>query len=150
MRCGFSHGEHRGGPSEPARLPFTYLSHVMSVARSYEYGSAQRGMVDITEIFDPTARLSALPKVQTNIRWERPVDARLSQLVEMLLLEGESVSRGELVASLVLAAPEDAPALTVLLRSYRRGTVADSIIGDLPALLETARRPGPKTIRGQS
>jgi hypothetical protein len=86
----------------------------------------------------------------TNIMWPAPIDQRLSGLVDVAIRDGEqdSLSRSELLAALVLAAPIKGEELAKLLRAYRKATVGQSVVrsGDEPTnakVIKLAeRRPG--------
>jgi hypothetical protein len=86
----------------------------------------------------------------TNIMWPAPIDMRLSSLVDLAVEAGEqdTLSRSELLAALVLAAPADGDKLASLLRAYRKANVGQSAVrkndespGTNVIRLE-ARRPG--------
>ena len=66
----------------------------------------------------------------TNVMWPAPIDQRLSGLVDLAIDEGEqdTLSRSELLAALVLAAPSDGESLVALLRKYRKALVGQSVI----------------------
>ena len=89
-------------------------------------------------------------KWPTNIVWPAPIDQRLNGLVDVAIRDGEqdSLSRSELLAALVLAAPIKGEELVKLLRAYRKATVGQSVVkcGDEPAdarvIRLAERRPG--------
>lgn len=96
-----------------------------------------------SEVF-PSTRLGALEKVQTNVRWEPPVDRRARDLVRIMNEGGERASKSELVAALVFHAPDDPERLSEMVRSYRVATVADAgVLGATVVDLAERRRPGP-------
>jgi hypothetical protein len=69
-------------------------------------------------------------KWPTNIMWPAPIDMRLSSLVDLAVEAGEpdALSRSELLAALVLAAPADGEKLESLLRAYRKAKVGQAAI----------------------
>jgi hypothetical protein len=77
-----------------------------------------------------TARLKKCPDVAAGIRWPFPLEERLKQLVSMVEDEaGENTTKTEVVAALILAAPEDGEKLAGILRRYRLASVGDAIVG---------------------
>ena len=86
--------------------------------------------------------LQDLKKIQTNVRWERPVDHRLVDLLQLVRATGSRASRGELLASLVVAAPADGEELAEMVRRYRTAS-AESITLRAEVVDLDERRPGP-------
>lgn len=66
----------------------------------------------------------------TNVVWPAPIDERLNGLLDLAVEAGEadSLTRSELIAALVLAAPADGDKLAALLRGYRKAKVCDAVI----------------------
>lgn len=85
-------------------------------------------------------------KWPTSIVWPAPIDVRLSGLVDLAVDAGEqdTLSRSELLAALVLAAPADGQQLADLLRAYRKARVARSVIhrSEADVITLEGRRPG--------
>jgi len=78
-----------------------------------------------------------------------PVDQRLSALVRRAIDAGESdsLTRSELLAALVLHAPDDGEALHQIIRRYRKAQVRDAVVtdGEAPVadlVLLEERKPG--------
>jgi hypothetical protein len=87
----------------------------------------------------------------TNVVWPAPIDMRLSALVQLAIDAGEqdSLSRSELIAALVLAAPADGARLHETLLAYRTAKAADARIGgkrtvtrDPNVIVLEERKPG--------
>jgi hypothetical protein len=86
----------------------------------------------------------------TNLRWHAPLDARLSDLVRSAIDAGENTNRSEVVAALVLTAPEDGQELGRRIHQLRLAKVRDTLLqsnapdesADVIELAE--RRPGRK------
>lgn len=95
-----------------------------------------------------TEPVRSCEKWTTNVIWPAPIDQRLKQLVEQAIDAGEPelLSRSELLAALVLTAPNDAAALRAILERYRQARVRDcrvgktAVTGNVIVLAE--RRPG--------
>jgi hypothetical protein len=90
----------------------------------------------------PDEKLRECEVWQTNIRWPVPVDARLNALMELAEDEGESLTRSDLVAALVCAAPASGAELAKLVKSYRIQRVRDISIGEAEVVPLPVRRPG--------
>ena len=92
-------------------------------------------------------------KWSTSILWPAAIDERLGALLDLAVdegSEGERLSRAELLAALVLAAPSHGGALSELLRNFRKANVGDAIVtraGEPRAkvILLRERRPGPRS-----
>jgi hypothetical protein len=94
--------------------------------------------------FEAGRRIRGLPKVQTVLRWEEPVEQRVVALVHLAEdLAAENTSKSELVAALVMAAPEDGEAISRLIRTYRRSTMGDALVAGAEIVELGIRRPGP-------
>ena len=89
----------------------------------------------------------------TNVSWPAPVDRRLTALVDLAIDEDESenLTRSELLAALVLDAPNDGAKLCEVLRRYRRAKAKDAAVGGESelrnVLLLPERRPGRRPTR---
>ena len=85
----------------------------------------------------------------TNITWPAPIDKRINDLCDAAKDAGEAdtLSRGEMVAALVLAAPLDGDRLVELLRTLRKATVRESLVrqpekDEAKVIVLQQRRPG--------
>lgn len=79
-----------------------------------------------------------------------PLNARLDALVSRANAAGENTSRKELLAALILGAPEAGDDLGVAVRRYRTAKSGDAVVDgeDASAFLdERAVRPGPRPRR---
>lgn len=100
--------------------------------------------------------LSATTAVRIGIELPPPLIARLDSLVRRFQSQRGTVSRQQLLAALVLAAPEAPRAVAKLLLSYRRATISDTMIrGDDPnsylgGAAPKRGRPARSTARNQS
>jgi hypothetical protein len=96
---------------------------------------------------DPEVRavvkLQTLKKIQTNVRWEPPVDERLADLLQLVRDVGGRASRAELLAALVVAAPADGKALHELILGYRTADVSSVSLSGQDVIDLGSRRPGP-------
>jgi hypothetical protein len=90
----------------------------------------------------PDEKLRECEVWQTNIRWPVPVDTRLNALIELAEDEGESLTRSDLVAALVCAAPTSGAELGKLLKSYRTKRAGDIAIGEAEVVPLPVRKPG--------
>jgi len=78
----------------------------------------------------------------------KPLNARLDALVERANEAGESTTRTELVAALLLDATDSGPSLSKLVRRYRSATADDAVIAgeDEARFLDPPpARPGPRS-----
>src|SRR4051794_5564530 len=81
------------------------------------------------------------------VRWPRPVDRRLDQLVTRLSDAGERTDRTELLAAIVTVTEPDDDALREALQRYRTATNREVLL-DAPDALVTrlpVHGPGPRT-----
>lgn len=86
----------------------------------------------------------------TSLSWPCPIDGRLDGLVRLAIEagEGESLTRAELLAALVLAAEPDGDGLVNVLRTYRRAKAGDAVLpsggdqADGNVIRFGARKPG--------
>jgi hypothetical protein len=95
----------------------------------------------------PDAQLRACPEFRIGIGMPAPLSGRLDGLVELADSEGASTSRKELLAALLLAAPEKGAELADLVRRYRTASVAEAMIAgqaDARFLRLERRPPGPR------
>ncbi len=83
---------------------------------------------------------------QIGIAVPGPLSARLDALVKRAHRSGERTNRKELLAALILAAPDSEANLSRLVRRYRRARVADAFVADEdPApFLDPAPSRGPR------
>lgn len=72
-----------------------------------------------------------------------PLSRRLDLLVERLESEGAHAYRKDVIAALILAAPESGKELAGLVRRYRRALARDANVGQDAALVLDGRRPKP-------
>lgn len=97
---------------------------------------------------DLSLRLSDCEETSAAVEWAIPLHHRVDQLVTLAEDSGERTTRKELVAALVLAAPEDADELSRLLRAYRTSLARDALLA-VPHgenVIELPRRgPGPRS-----
>jgi hypothetical protein len=70
---------------------------------------------------DPGDSLARSPKVRVGLALTRPLDYRLDEWVSQLARRGEKTTRTELLAALILAAPESGDELARLTRLLRVG-----------------------------
>ena len=81
-----------------------------------------------TVSIDPATRLKDCPQTGTSIRVPSPITERLDQLGAIADEAGSPVNRQDLIAALILAAPETRDELFDLVVAYRRGTAADATV----------------------
>ncbi len=95
---------------------------------------------------DPATPLRLVRRRQVTFSFALPLDERVDRLVELADEAGASTSRAELLAGLVLAAPETAEELSQLVQSLRRAKAGDAAVGgDLDGVLAVRRhQPGPR------
>jgi hypothetical protein len=96
--------------------------------------------------FDLDAALEDVKDKGTSLRWPVPIDHRLDLLVK--LGRGERTNRTELLASLVLTAPESAEELSQIIRRYRSAKVRNALVGEgregEVISIARPRKPGPR------
>jgi hypothetical protein len=97
-------------------------------------------------VVSPEARLTSCDEQAITIGLPGPLNERLDRLVELADAEGARTNRKELVAALVLAAPESAAELASAVIGYRKAKARDAAVsGDLAAVLQFRRhQPGPR------
>jgi hypothetical protein len=97
---------------------------------------------------DLAARLAEGEETGAAIDWPVALHHRVDQLVELAEGVGERTSRKELVAAVVLAAPEEPERLSEMVRTYRTAFTRDALL-NVPAgenVIELRRRgPGPRS-----
>lgn len=81
--------------------------------------------------YDANARLIEADPKPLGQRVPEPLHARLIELCDLVYEAGEHhrPTKAEMVAALILAAPEDPARLVELLRGYGRARVADAPVG---------------------
>lgn len=79
---------------------------------------------------DPLTPLATWPDVQVSFRLPFPLNERLDALVAIADSDGARTNRTELVAAVLLAAPQDADALLNLVLGYRRASAREALIRD--------------------
>jgi hypothetical protein len=82
-------------------------------------------------------------KRKTLIYWPEVVDERLDMLLALAEGAGEQTSRAQILAALVCEATTDGEGLGVMIRNYRRLSVAQ-LERQLPDVTPSPRRPGPR------
>jgi hypothetical protein len=97
---------------------------------------------DPTRPISRRERVVQCPYVQTNVRWPRPVDQRLNELVSLLSKRSVHVTRSELVAALVAGAPTAAAELQELLATYSSQLAGSVVLQRRGNIVYTGRRPG--------
>lgn len=97
-------------------------------------------------VVSPEARLSECPSRHITLAIPGPLSERLDKLVELADMEGARTNRSELLASLLLAAPEEAADLADAVIAFRKARARDAAVsGDLAAVLQLSRhQPGPR------
>jgi hypothetical protein len=94
-------------------------------------------------------RLVDAPERAVGLRIVDPLDQRLDALVEQAAEVGMRTNRKELIAALILQAPEDPYHLTRLVAALRRAPVGDYLIPGGELVMDGGRtpRPGPRPVR---
>jgi hypothetical protein len=91
-------------------------------------------------------RLVDCPESTIGLSLPSPLSERLDQLVRLAEDAGERTTRKEIVASLILCAPTDGPALSERIRQLRAAVVHEAIAPDESGLVRLARHgPGPRS-----
>ena len=98
------------------------------------------------QALDPADPLAEAAAYQIGVAVPGPLSARLDALVRCVHNAGQQTNRKELLAALVLAAPENQDGLQKLLRSYRLATIADAFVADEDpdTFLQPERPRGPR------
>lgn len=101
-------------------------------------------------VFSPETKLTACEQRSITIGLPGPLNERLDRLVELADEEGARTNRKELLAALVLAAPESAAQLDDLVRTFRKAHARHAAVAeDLGAVLTFKRHlPGPRKKSG--
>lgn len=105
----------------PYRLPQTLIVESLYISQ------AKAVPVEI----DPSLRVVECPTASLRATIPAPLSERLDVLVAMAEGAGAATSRGELLAALILAAPESSDDLFELWRRYRRSVARDAVIEGL-------------------
>ena len=108
---------------------------------------ARRKSVDRLDLGE---KLIEAEETNAAIDWPVALHHRVDQLVSLAVSEGERTTRKELVAALVLAAPESGEELSLLLRTYRKAVARDALMNlDQGENVVELRRlgPGPRVRR---
>lgn len=96
------------------------------------------------ENLDPTRPLRETEERPIGVSVPTPLSKRLDRLVELAESAGARAYRKDLVAALILAAPESPEELLRLYMQYRTATAADAGIGQEPdAAVLQLQRPKP-------
>jgi hypothetical protein len=98
-------------------------------------------------------RLTRAPQKPASLSWPIPVDDFLDELVKLAEDAGESTTRRELLAAIVVGTPADPEYVAGLLKDYRLSTVGKLAGKDDPGpadnIVEFQRRgPGPRPRHG--
>lgn len=92
--------------------------------------------------------LGEWPKEPATFTIPRPISHRADLLIEEARRAGERIHRNELVAALILRAPEDGDVLGAMVRDYRKASAREAVtVGKrrVANVLELPRqRPGPR------
>jgi len=87
------------------------------------------------------------PEKRVGLDLPAPISERLDDLVRLVEAAGDRANRKELMASLILAAPETGEELSNLLRSYRQASARAARLDgstDDPTIGIRSYRPGPR------
>lgn len=103
-------------------------------------------MGDSNVVLSPETKLTSCGERPITIGLPGPLNERLDRLVELADDEGARTNRKELVAALILAAPESATTLADAVIALRKAKASDAAVsGDLASVLEFRRhQPGPR------
>jgi hypothetical protein len=96
------------------------------------------------------ARLDSCREKNAAVAWPLPIDNRLDELVELAREAGESTTRKELAAAIVLAAAADPDVLSEILHTYRRATTRDAlvtVVDEANVVSIHRHKPGPRPRR---
>jgi hypothetical protein len=109
--------------------------------------SEQKSFLKLTgeELLDLSDGLQEGGDIRIGVRIPEPLNPRVDGLVQRAQGAGTHVTRQELVAALILAAPSTGHGLARLLQHYRVATVGDAVIPGAdpsPYLEVVSRRPG--------
>lgn len=109
-------------------------------------------MVERNIVVAPETRLTNAPERQVSVNLPGPINERLDRLRELADEEGARTSRKEIVAALILDAPEGGEDLSAAVIRYRKARARDAAIAGVDAadVLEFRRHsPGPRRRAGQ-
>jgi hypothetical protein len=97
-------------------------------------------------VLSPETRLTSCEERPITLGLPGPLNERLDRLVELADGEGARTNRKELVAALILAAPESGSDLAHEVIALRKAKARDAAVsGNLAAVLEFRRhQPGPR------
>ena len=87
------------------------------------------------------------PEQRVGLDLPAPLSERLDDLVQLVEAAGDRTNRKELIASLILAAPEAGEKLSTLLRAYRQASARAARLDgstDEPTIGIRSYRPGPR------
>jgi hypothetical protein len=105
-------------------------------------------MVEREVSFRADERLDRCESKGAAITWPIPLDNFLDRLVSLADDAGQTTSRKELAAAIVLQAPRDGDALAALITTYRKAKVADACqrpANDENVIAFRVTRPGPRS-----
>jgi hypothetical protein len=94
--------------------------------------------------------LSGYPQRQIGVSLPEPLDVRLDVLVERITKAGERTTRKEVLAALVLAAPESGDELAAILKRFRLATAEAAVVEGVDKarfLEDEPAPPGPRSLR---
>ena len=92
--------------------------------------------------------LRECPEKRVGLDLPAPLSERLDDLVQLVEAAGDRTSRKELMASLILAAPEVGDKLSAQLRKYRQASARAARLSgsaDEPTIGIRSYRPGPRS-----
>jgi len=97
-------------------------------------------------VVNPDARLALCQEQPASLSFVAPINERLDQLVELADEAGARTTRKELLAALILAAPDSAVALRDAVLTYRTSRARDAAVQSDPDRVLELRphRPGPR------
>ena len=98
-------------------------------------------MTDDHVAIDPQLPLRKAPKRPIGVSVPAPLSKRLDLLVEMLEEAGHRAYRNDLMAALILSAPEDEDSLAELLIRYRKALAQEAGIATQPSAEVLELRP---------
>ncbi|MFF4876339.1 hypothetical protein [Micromonospora sp. NPDC000668] len=91
--------------------------------------------------------LPECPEKRIGLALPAPISERLDELVRLAEANGDRTNRKELVASLILAAPESGADVSDLLHAYRRSSARAARLdgnADEPTIAIRSHPPGPR------